>query len=520
MMYKNAASSGHDAVTGAAMMILEAGGNAFDAAVAAGFASAVSEPALNSLGGGGFLLARTASGRETLFDFFVNTPGAGLPEERLADPHFLTVTVNFPGCEQDFNVGLGSVAVPGTLMGLLHIHERLCTMPLELLLEPAVKLARHGVRLNHHQGYFLNLLTPIMTLTERSREIFGHGETYLKAGELLVNPDLADFLEQLPADLGDSFYRGELARKISDEMERHGGLLTFQDLESFRVIERKPLATSYRGRRIITNCPPSSGGPLITIAMKLMEKIDLSGASWGDATHVAALCGCMTLVDRARRKGRDAPDRINPGWYDSASRQIAEMFRDLAPVSAAEARSFSRGTTHISICDIHGNAASMTCSNGEGSGYIVPGTGIMLNNMMGEDDLHPQGFHSSPPGIRVSSMMSPSMVTGSEGVELVLGSGGSKRIRTAIMQVMINYLDFHLDIRSAVEAPRIHLDGETVQMEPGYPDEAVTVASRAGQVNVWKEPDVYFGGVHAVEPEGGCAGDPRRGGVCQTADAG
>lgn len=139
---------------------------------------------------------------------------------------------------------------------------------------------------------------------------------------------------------------------------------------------------------------------------------------------------------------------------------------------------------------------------------------------MGEDDLHPQGFHSSPPGIRVSSMMSPSMVTGSEGVELVLGSGGSKRIRTAIMQVMINYLDFHLDIRSAVEAPRIHLDGETVQMEPGYPDEAVTVASRAGQVNVWKEPDVYFGGVHAVEPEGGCAGDPRRGGVCQTADAG
>ena len=164
-------ASGHPEVTAAASVILGAGGNAFDAAVAAGFAAAVAEPALTSLGGGGFLLARAASGQTTLFDFFVDTPGRRLPARRL-EPHFLPVTVRFPASEQEFNVGLGSVATPGALRGYLHVHRRLGRLPLAEVLAPAARLAREGLPITAKQAYFLDLLTPIMTLTTAGRALY------------------------------------------------------------------------------------------------------------------------------------------------------------------------------------------------------------------------------------------------------------------------------------------------------------------------------------------------------------
>jgi gamma-glutamyltranspeptidase/glutathione hydrolase len=180
--------------------------------------------------------------------------------------------------------------------------------------------------------------------------------------------------------------------------------------------------------------------------------------------------------------------------------------------SGESIRQFSRGTTHISIADAEGNVASMTCSNGEGSGYFVPGTGIMLNNMMGEDDLHPEGFHASPPGQRVASMMSPSILLKNDAVAMVIGSGGSKRIRTAMTQVLSAITDFKIPVQQAVEAPRIHWDGAIMQVEPGLPAKTVQALKEHWPVNIWSTIDVYFGGVHTVIPnlEGG--GDPRRGG--------
>jgi len=180
--------------------------------------------------------------------------------------------------------------------------------------------------------------------------------------------------------------------------------------------------------------------------------------------------------------------------------------------SGARIRQFSRGTTHISVADAEGNVASMTCSNGEGSGYFVPGTGIMLNNMMGEDDLHPAGFHASPPGQRVSSMMSPSLLLKNEAVAMVIGSGGSKRIRTAITQVLSAIIDFAIPVQQAVEAPRIHWDGAMMQVEPGLPQEAIHALKKHWPVNIWSSIDVYFGGVHTVIPNIAGGGDPRRGG--------
>lgn len=495
-------ASGHPRVTEAAGAILRVGGNAFDAVVAAGFAAAVAEPALTSLGGGGFLLARTAEGRTTLFDFFVDTPGRGLPAGQ-QEPHFLPVTVRFPASEQIFNVGMGSAAVPGALRGYLHVHRRLGRLPLREVLAPAVHLARAGVTLNPKQAYFLDLLTPIMTLTTAGRSLFAPGGCYLGEGDVHRNPDLAAFLETLPLDGERDFYEGELAGRIARDMAEGGGLLTATDLAACRVIEREPLSVHYRDCRLLTNPPPALGGSLLALALRLLEAREVALPGFGSPTHLALLVAVMREVDRRRAGGYLSPtDLDSPGLAESRER----------------VRVASGGTTHVSVCDAEGNAASMTTSNGEGSGYFAPDTGIMLNNMMGEDDLHPEGFHASPPGLRVASMMAPSLLLAGDALRLTLGSGGSKRIRTALLQVISNTVDFGMSPKEAVEAPRLHWDGHCVQVEPGFAETALTALAGRWPVNRWTIQDLYFGGVHAVAPAGAGAGDPRRGGCAATVD--
>lgn len=493
---KCSVASGHPRVTEAACAILRAGGNAFDAVVAAGFASAVTEPALTSLGGGGFLLARTAQGRAVLFDFFVNTPGHGLRAGEL-QPHFLPITVRFPSCEQIFNVGLGSAAVPGVLRGYLHIHRRLGRLPLTEVLAPAIHLARAGVTINSAQAYFLELLVPVMTLTGMGRALFQPEGRYLREGDLFRNPELAAFLETLPGEGERAFYEGELAQQIDQDMREGDGLLTAADLAAYQVIEREPLPADYRGFRLLTNPPPSFGGSLIALSLRLLEAREAGELGFGSPAHLALLTAVMQEVERRRTEGYLSPaDLGQPGLSESLER----------------VRQVSGGTTHVSICDAEGNAASMTTSNGEGSGYFVPNTGIMLNNMMGEDDLHPEGFHVSPPGVRVASMMAPSLLLEGDQLRLALGSGGSKRIRTALLQVISNSVDFGMSLRQAVEAPRLHWDGEQAQIEPGFSATALAALGERWPLNQWPIQDVYFGGVHAATPDGEGAGDPRRGG--------
>jgi len=483
-------ATGHPLVSGAAVEILQKGGNAFDAAVAAGFAGAVAEQTLTSLGGGGFLLARTNKGEEILFDFFTDTPGRGLENSNL-EPHFFPVTIHFPGSDQDFNIGLGSVAVPGNLKGFLHVHNRLGRLELEEILQPAIHLARDGLELNDWQGYFLNLLEPIVTHSSTGRRLYTINGNCAKQGDHITNPEIGDFLSQLPSDGGESFYRGKLAKFIDSDMRRGKGLLTAQDLAAYKVIERTPLAIGYRDYTFLTNPPPSMGGSLIGLALSLLETQDMSNIPYHSAAHALQTAKLMIEVEELRKQG------INAASLQKSGERI---------------RRFSRGTTHISVSDTQGNVASMTCSNGEGSGYFVPGTGIMLNNMMGEDDLHPEGFHASPPGQRVSSMMSPSLLLKKDAVAMVIGSGGSKRIRTAITQVLSAIVDLGIPVQQAVEAPRIHWDGSMMQVEPGLPKEALDALKTYWPVNIWSDIDVYFGGVHTVIPNIAGGGDPRRGG--------
>ncbi len=498
---KAVVATGHELVSKAAAEILAEGGNAFDAVVAAGFAGAVAEQTLTSLGGGGFLLARTAGmrggGEEIFFDFFVDTPGLGGRQKE--DPHFFPVTINFGGSDQVFNVGFASVAVPGTLKGLLHVHQRLGRMDLSEVLAPAVSLAK-GHRLNDFQARFLKLLHPIMTLTETGRNLYEPGGRFMESGDTLVNSDIANFLESLVLGAGDSFYSGDLARQIDQDMKNGHGLLTFDDLSSYKVIERKPLKISYHDHVLLTSPPPSLGGSLIGLSLSLLEGLD-KPAKWGSPDHLMRTMGLMREVEHLRQNGVFTPDAL-------------EQFRNSPGLekSRDSIRMFSRGTTHISISDQEGNVASMTCSNGEGAGYFVPGTGVMLNNMMGEDDLHPEGFHTGPPGQRVASMMSPSILLKDDLVKLVLGSGGSKRIRTALTQVLTQFIDFDRDITTAVHAPRIHWEDGTLQVEPGFKKDSLAALEKKVPVNIWDERSVYFGGVHSVIPGVEGVGDPRRGG--------
>lgn len=502
---KSIVASGHQLVSATAGQILETGGNAFDAVVAAGFVSAVVEPALTSLGGGGFMVGHSAkTGQELFFDFFVDTPGRGR-EDDLFDPDFFKIMVDFSGSSQEFNIGLASVAVPGTLKGLLHIHKRLGRMRLAEVMQPAKEVASHHL-VNEHMAHFLKLLYPIMTLTERGRRIYEPGGAYLGARDMLKNDLLAAFLEQVSVEGDHSFYFGEIAREIDIEMKNGGGFLTAEDLAAYEVKERKPLAVPFRGYVLHTVPEPSMGGTLIGLSLSLMDRLPVKDHDWGTVEHLLETVALMQEVEGLREKGIITPDALQQFLANE----------DILNESTERMRLFSRGTTHISIADHEGNCAAMTCSNGEGSGYFAPGSGVMLNNMMGEDDLHPNGFHSSDPGERVFSMMSPSLLVKDGDVQLVIGSGGSKRIRTAVSQVLHQVVDFKRPLQQSVDAPRLYLDEDCLQVEPGFANSAVSAVKSKLPVNVWPQKDVYFGGVHAVIPGVEGAGDPRRGGSVAT----
>jgi gamma-glutamyltranspeptidase/glutathione hydrolase len=246
----------------------------------------------------------------------------------------------------------------------------------------------------------------------------------------------------------------------------------------------------------LTNPPPSSGGTLIAFALKLLSKVDLAEIEFGTARHLEILAQVMQLTNEARKDGYDAY------LYQS---NIADNFLSDEHLSSYEqklTRAVNKwgSTTHLSVVDGEGNAASVTTTNGEGAGYVIPGTGIMVNNMLGEEDLNPQGFHQWQENVRISSMMAPTIVLKDKQPEIVLGSGGSKRIRTAILQVISNCLDFRMPVDKAVDSPRVHWESDVFHVEPGFDEEEVNKMTlpATNQLVQWPEKNLFFGGVHTV----------------------
>ena len=520
-------AAGHEKTAEAGQLILQAGGNAFDAAVAAVFAACVAEPTLTSLGGGGFLLAHKASdgglaGENVLFDFFTQTPGS---REGCEKPDFYPIEADFGGSVQEFHVGMGSIAVPGVFAGLLSVHKRLGRLPLKVVAAPAVNLAREGVTVTDFQGYCYQLLEPILLGTARSREIYAPEGTRLQSGERLRMSEFADTLEYL-AGLGDQaalkvFYQGEIAEQIVRDCRAGGGYLSLADLKGYEVIERSPLSINYRGVQLLTNPPPSAGGALIAFCLELLDRFDLGGMKHGSTEHLKLLSQAMRWTNEARREHLDGQlfeENITQKFtasdlVDKYARMLAEMMSN--PLNRWGS------TTHLSVMDDEGNAASVTTSNGEGSSYVIPGTQIMLNNMLGEEDLNPLGFNRWPGNRRMSSMMAPTMILKDDKPQLALGSGGSNRIRTAILQVISNIVDFGMPLKLAVEMPRIHWESGAFHLEPGYLASAADGAEfeflGTDRVVHWQQSNMFFGGVHSVGLDANGkltgAGDPRRSGA-------
>jgi gamma-glutamyltranspeptidase/glutathione hydrolase len=502
---KGVVASGHPLTAGAAKEMFSRGGNAFDAVVSAGFSSVVSEPALTSLGGGGFLLTHAETQKEdVLFDFFVNTPGLNSKEQ--VKPEMLPVEIIFPQCSQIFHTGLASAAVPGMLKGLLHVHKRLCTLPLKTILSPAMSYLEQGIEVCATQEVILGYLERIYTTTDYGRQIYMVDDHYVKLKDRLFNPLLKEFFQGL-ADNGLSIYSGERAQSLIKEIKRHHGLITADDLASYQVIERKPLRIRYRDREVLTNPPPSSGGIMFALALHLLDKVDTGKLPRDSGSFYITLIELMKEMNtfRPMNNGKSVP-------YPFPDEILSPLIESYLENVSEKTFIATEGTTHISIIDGKGNAASMTTSNGSGSGCFIPGTGIMLNNMMGEDDLHPEGFFSTPPGRRVSSMMIPTMVMKDGKVECVLGSGGSKRIRTAVLQVLINVIDYHYSLKEAVEKSRVHIEDGIVQAEPGISGDVLGSLKKHYVVNNWNQRNMYFGGVHSVSSSMDGWGDSRRGG--------
>jgi len=502
---KGVIAAGHPLTAAAGARVLREGGNAVDAAVGAMLTSFAAEQLLTGLGAGGYMLVAGGGEPPVLLDFFVEAPSdrrapglagaegdaaTGSPPAELR-----AVDVSFGDAAQVFHIGPASCGVYGTPAGVCAAIERWGTMPLAELAAPAAALAREGVELNAGQAYIAKILADLLTSTPECAALWAPAGHVLQEGELLRNPELGDALALLGEEGAEPFYRGEIAAKVCDWMRARGAALSSENLAGYRAVAREPVRVRYRDREVLTNPPPSAGGTLLAYALALLDR---GPAPPGLAEVVAAMSAAQVQRTPEFVEGLD-----DEGFLERF------LARNLG------------STTHISVLDADGRACSVTCSNGEGSGVVVPGTGIHLNNVMGEQDLNPLGFHRHPAGRRMPSMMAPTVVMladrrshrspiGGE-VELVLGSAGSNRIRSALLQTIVGVVDHGLPARAAVEAPRVHFEDGTLYAEPG-----IDLGELLGPVVEFHELNLFFGGVQAVLRRGAAidgAGDPRRGGV-------
>jgi gamma-glutamyltranspeptidase/glutathione hydrolase len=474
-------AAGSAGAVSAGIEVLRAGGSAVDAVLACQFASVVTEPVLSSLGGGGFLLQAPAAGEPEVLDFFVAVPGL---DGGVTEPRVTTVVIDFAkagpaasASQQVFHGGWGTVAVPGCLTGYLDAHRRWGRLPLSVVVAPAARYARLGVDLSVVQRRFVTLVTELLLLTPQSRGLF---DEVVRTGRY-VNPAYADLLGALAAGDVSGLADPTYADALLDASRAAGGLLTTSDLVAFATVLRTPHVTERRDVRVWSNPPPSAGGSIV---------LDALGR----------------LPDR-----RDKVD-----WADVAAAQADAVLAHRGPGQVAT------GTTHASVVASDGSIAALTSSNGSGSGTVVPGWGVTLNNMLGEEDLQP-GVPLAP-GERMGSMMAPTLLAWPDGTRVALGTGGSERIRSALVCVLTRLVDDGADLMDAVDAPRVHVGGDhQIHVEPGLTDADLAglgrLAARRGWPGVdrWPAPNVYFGGVHAVRRAADgtvtAVGDARRGGA-------
>lgn len=448
--------------------VLAAGGNAVDAAIATGFALAVTYPSAGNIGGGGFMVIRLPDGRSTTIDFREVAPAAATPEMFTDSVGDYSATIHHRSHL--------AVGVPGTVAGFALAHEKYGSGEWRRLVDPAVRLADGGFKMpaglaRSLEGAVARLAHYPATVAAYSR----NGVPY-QAGDLIRLPDLGRTLGRIRDQGRDGFYRGETARLIAEEMERGGGLITEADLAAYQAKEREPVRGSYRGYDIITMPPPSSGGVALVEMLNILEGFDLAEAGHNSPRYVHLLAESMrrAFLDRATYLGD--PDFVQPPIDRLTSKEYADGLRATidadratpsSPTQVAQAYE-SPETTHYSVVDADGMAVSVTYTleAGYGLGAVVPGAGFLLNNEMGDFNGKPgvtdsTGLIGTPPNVaqpgkRMLSSMTPTIIARDGELVAVVGSPGGRTIINTVLQVILNQVDFGMGIQDAVNAPRLH----------------------------------------------------------------
>ena len=493
----------------AALEVAEVGGNAVDCALAAALLTINTEPGVCALGGSAFITIWSDGEDPVTVDGNVAVPGKGLADGERGKGA-VEVTLAYGGGITTL-VGPGSVSVPGTLAAMEDAWKNYGSAPWRSIFEPTIRACRDGFPLSGACRYYLGYSGDI---------IFGRSEdghkalhrddgSLIDAGDIVLVPHLADSLDAIANEGARIFYEGEIARAIANHCRSGDGLLTLEDLRSYRAVERAPLMSQIGAWQLASNPPPAVGGAVLT-AM-LLACADLEIEHW-DADALAQLIHSQRACLDFRQRRLDLAEDVG-----KEAAQLVEAARNGRLLS----RWTSASTVHTSVVDDSGNGCAITASSGYGSGEMPGGTGLWLNNCLGEIELNRRGLDAGPPGARLPSNMAPS-VARRDGAVLAVGSPGADRITTAMQQFLINYLQIGMPLADAVAHPRVHVDtsGEEIQLK-AEPD--LDLPDTDLPVTVFPELVMYFGGVGAAvfDDEAGfdVAADPRREGGVFSPDA-
>lgn len=514
-------AAGSCAAAEAGSEMLALGGNAIDAAVAAAWVSFVSEIGLVNIGGGGYAMVwpshNTLQACE-FYNFFCDMPSG--PIHTSIDFH--KVKIDYGPEQQFFHIGRASTATPGVVKGLCHLVEKYGRLSLGQTLQPAIRLSETCL-LAPAITQIVELLRPIFSHTKSMAAQFGMSTGTARINNPIRLPNFQKSLQFISEQGAPAYYSGNLAEAIVSDQTQHGGLIQMEDLQQYRVQLEKPLTVPYRRGEVHLPGESAFGGVLIAFSLELLNTVSLAGMVVGSLGHYRAIAHALRLTSQLRSKTTHQALHqgiADPHAFEHLLKPYAEAFRDV--LNGAGFTSGSREpegpatTSHISAMDHDGNAISLTTSAGESAGYLVGETGLMMNNMLGEEDINPFGFHQYAPGTRLSSMMSPVVYCENGTPRLAIGSAGSNRLRSAIVQCLCNILDFGMHPQQAIDAPRIHFENGVLQLEGGIPSSvALQLEADGFQINAWQSRDVFFGGAQAVSYASGtfeAGADARRGG--------
>ena len=505
-------ATNHPLASTAGVEMLASGGNAFDAAIAALFALNVVEPMMVGLFGAGWMNLRLADGTQIIIDNYSTAPAAST--SKMYKPISDTWPDYMETEGRRNKVGYLSCGVPGTLKAWIEVVDTWGKLDLESVLQPAIRYAECGF----HAGQFLRELIisaqPDLAANSATTATFLPGGQPPDVGDLIVQPHLAESLKCIAVEGSNALYGGILGRIITADILKNGGILTLEDLETYRTIRRRPVGTTYRGYNVVLPPPPCSGGVHIAQILNILEGFDVAALGFGTADSIHLLAECLKIAFADRTAHMSDPDRtdVPASWLTSkeyaARRRIDIDMKTAGRFAGCKASSSeSTCTTHITVIDAEGNIACMTQTLNElfGSKVTVPETGIILNNTMALFDPHPGQPNSVTPGGRMISSMSPTIVSKDEQPFLALGTPGGVRIFPSVLQAIINVIDHGMTLQEAVEAPRIWTQGQELEVEEAVAHaEREKLSTRGHEV---REVTAVAGGMNGVmiDQQSGCA---------------